>query len=95
MSIESEVIKKIARLARLNLDQKEAQNLSEEISNILGLIDQMNAIDTENVSPMTHPFDAQLRLREDQVTAGDQRKHLQAFAPDAEHGLYRVPKVIE
>ena len=95
MSIKSEDVHKIARLAQLNLSADEAASLSHEITNILGLVAQMEAVDTNNVEPMTHPFDAQLRLRADEVTAQDRREALQASAPDAQNGLYRVPKVID
>ena len=95
MSIESKAVHDIARLARLKLSAQEAENLSQEIGNILKLVEQMNSVDTEHVSPMTHPFDATLRLRADEVTAVDQRETLQALAADAKQGLYRVPKVID
>jgi len=55
----------------------------------------MNAIDTDGVQPMTHPFDATLRMRKDQVSEDNQREHFQAVAPKVENGLYLVPKVID
>lgn len=61
----------------------------------MNLVEQMDAVDTENVSPMAHPQDAFQRLREDTVTEENQREHFQKNAPAVEDGLYLVPQVIE
>ena len=66
-----------------------------DLSNILELVEQMNAVDTSGVTPMSHPLDAVQRLREDVVTEIDRREQFQAIAPLTEDGLYLVPKVIE
>ena len=65
------------------------------MSNILNLIDQMQSVNTDDVSPLAHAFDAVQRLREDKVTETDQRDELQKIAPETEEGLFLVPKVIE
>lgn len=95
MSLNTEQVKKIALLARLQVTPAEAERFAESLSRILGLIEQMNAVDTKNVEPMAHPSDAGLRLREDAVTEPNQREKFQAIAPAVEAGLYLVPKVIE
>ena len=65
------------------------------MSSILDLVEQMNSVDTEGVTPMAHPQDVAQRLREDEVLEENQREHFQSIAPATENGLYLVPKVIE
>lgn len=95
MALDTDTVHTIARLARLNITDKEVTKYASELSNILVLVEQMEAVDTEGVEPMTHPFDASLRLREDAVTQSDQRNKFQSLAPESEQGLYLVPKVID
>jgi aspartyl-tRNA(Asn)/glutamyl-tRNA(Gln) amidotransferase subunit C len=95
MSLSREQVRKIAHLARLRITEDEAGAYAQSLTRILGLIEQMNAVDTASVEPMAHPNDAALRLREDAVTETDQRERFLALAPAAEAGLYLVPKVIE
>ncbi|RKZ57277.1 MAG: Asp-tRNA(Asn)/Glu-tRNA(Gln) amidotransferase GatCAB subunit C [Gammaproteobacteria bacterium] len=95
MSIEVDEVKKIAKLACLSVDDADIQDYATNLSNILDLVAQMNAVDTSGVTPMSHPFDVVQRLREDIVTATDRRDEFQAIAPKTEDGLYLVPKVIE
>lgn len=95
MSISPEEVLKIANLARLQIKQEEVEQYSTDLSSIINLVEQMNAVDTTDVLPMAHPLDATQRLREDKVTEDNQRDKFQAIAPSAEKGLYLVPKVIE
>jgi aspartyl-tRNA(Asn)/glutamyl-tRNA(Gln) amidotransferase subunit C len=95
MSLQKDDIDKIAHLARLAIGEEDIPEYAQTLSNILGLVEQMNAVDTSGVTPMAHPLDAQQRLRADVVTEQDQREHFQATAPQVEAGLYLVPKVIE
>lgn len=95
MSLDTTQVRKIAHLARLRISSDEAEQYAVELSRILGLIEQMNAVETEGVAPMAHPSDAPLRLRPDEVTEPDQREKFQAIAPAVEAGLYLVPKVVE
>jgi aspartyl-tRNA(Asn)/glutamyl-tRNA(Gln) amidotransferase subunit C len=95
MSLTREQVRKIAHLARLEITEAEAAAYAETLTRILGLIEQMNAVDTTGVEPMAHPTDMRLRLREDAVTEPDRRERFLAIAPAAEAGLYLVPKVIE
>ena len=95
MSLTPAEIQHIAKLARLKTDEVEAQSYATQLSRIMGLIEQMNEIDTNDVAPMSHPQDAALRLREDIVTAENCRDDYQKVAPIAENGLYLVPKVID
>ena len=95
MSISPEEVLKIANLARLKISQDEVEQYAVELSNIVTLVEQMNKIDTQNVEPMAHPLDVTQRLRKDEVTEINQREKFQSVAPNAEKGLYLVPKVIE
>ena len=95
MSLERADVEKIAHLARLAVSEDELDAVASDLSNILDLVEQMNAVDTEGVVPMAHPLHMVQRLRADVVTETDQRDHFQSVAPLAEEGLYLVPKVIE
>jgi aspartyl-tRNA(Asn)/glutamyl-tRNA(Gln) amidotransferase subunit C len=95
MSLDSEDVKKIAKLARLAIDDVDVPGYATNLSNILGLVEQMNSVDTTGVVPMSHPLDAVQRLREDVVTEINQREEFQRIAPATENGLYLVPRVIE
>jgi aspartyl-tRNA(Asn)/glutamyl-tRNA(Gln) amidotransferase subunit C len=95
MPLDREQVYKIAQLARLEISAADAAGYAESLSRILGLIEQMNAVDTDDVEPMAHPIEEGLRLRDDTVTESDQREKFQSSAPAVEAGLYLVPKVIE
>lgn len=95
MSLDADEVKKIAYLARLKIEEADIPGYVSNLSNILDLVAQMNAVDTAGVTPMSHPLDAVQRLREDVVTEGNQRERFQAIAPKTEDGLYLVPQVIE
>ncbi len=95
MLINNDDVKKIAHLARLALTEQESKDFAGSLSRILGLIEQMNAVDTAGVEPMAHPSEAALRLREDVVKEENQRDQFQAVAPATEAGLYLVPRVLE
>ena len=90
-----EEVRRIARLARIELAQAEALAMREQLNGILAMVEEMRGIDTSAVEPMAHPQDARQRLREDRVTEGDERERFQALAPQVEDGLYLVPQVIE
>ena len=95
MSLTKQDVENIAHLARLAIDEADIPGYANNLSNILELVEQMNAIDTTDVEPMAHPLDAVQRLRKDEVTEENQREHYQQVAPNTEAGLYLVPKVIE
>ena len=90
-----EEIARLARLARIEVASGEAVALQQQLNGILSLVDQMRAVDTAGIEPMSHPQDARQRLRDDRVTEPNRRDHFQQSAPQAEDGLYLVPKVIE
>ena len=86
---------KVAQLARLQVTESEIEDVSERISEILRLIDQMQSINTDSIAPMSHPFDGTQVLRSDVITEQNSRDELQALAPSVEKGLFLVPKVLE
>ena len=95
MSLQRDDVQKIAHLARLAVSDAEADALVKDLTNILDLVAQMDAVDTDQVEPMAHPTDMVQRLRADEVTETDQRDAFQAHAPAVERGLFLVPRVIE
>ena len=95
MSLTAEEVKNIAHLARLSIKEENIQIYADNLSGILDLVAQMDAVDTDSVQPMAHPQDVSQRLRKDIVTESDQREKFQKNAPVIEDGLYLVPQVIE
>lgn len=95
MALSLEEVGRIARLARIELAPGDAEATQAKLNGIFGLIEQMQAVDTTGVAPMSHPQDVVQRLRPDAVTEVDRRAAFQRVAPEAEQGLYLVPKVIE
>ena len=95
MSLDAEQVKNIAHLARIEINEADIPGYAETLSNILDLVDQMAAVNTDDVEPMAHPMDASQRLRADVVTETNNREKFQAVAPKTEDGLYLVPQVIE
>ena len=95
MSVDLSTVKKVAGLARIAISDDEAEALVPELNNILGWIEQLQEVETSSVQPMTAVIANQLRLRDDEVTDGDIRDQVLANAPQAEHGFFAVPKVIE
>ena len=94
-SLDKADIEKLAELARVRVADADLPELTERISSILALVDQMQAVDTSGVEPLANPLDARQRLRQDRVTEGDRRGEFQALAPAVEDGLYLVPRVVE
>ena len=94
-ALDNETVEKIANLARLKINDEDIDSYAKQLSGILNLVEQMNAVDTNNIQPMAHPQDQKQRLREDKVSEEDQRQTFQEIAPKVEAGLYLVPKVIE
>jgi aspartyl-tRNA(Asn)/glutamyl-tRNA(Gln) amidotransferase subunit C len=95
MSVDAATVKKIASLARIAITDEEVAKIAPELDNILGWIEQLGEVDTSGVAPMTAVIPNHLRLRDDVVTDGDKRDAVLANAPQAEHGFFTVPKVIE
>lgn len=95
MSLKPTDIKTIARLARLAVKEDEIAEYQRELGNILGLVEQMQAVSTATITPLAHPLEINARLRPDAVTETDQREKFQQIAPETDNGFYLVPRVIE
>jgi aspartyl-tRNA(Asn)/glutamyl-tRNA(Gln) amidotransferase subunit C len=95
MSVSTEQVRHIAKLARIAMSDEEIERLAPELNNILGWVEQLAEVDTDGVEPLATVIDQKLRLRDDVVTEGDIRDEVLANAPEAEHGFFAVPKVIE
>ncbi|OWY40899.1 Asp-tRNA(Asn)/Glu-tRNA(Gln) amidotransferase GatCAB subunit C [Xenophilus sp. AP218F] len=95
MSLTHQDVARIAKLARIEVSDAEIAATGEQLNKIFGLIEQMQAVNTDGIEPMAHPQDVSLRLRDDVVTEPNRREAFQAVAPQVEKGLFLVPKVIE
>jgi len=100
MSVDKQIVAKIASLARIRMDDAELERMVPELNNILSWVEQLGEVDCSGVEPMTAVIPNTLRLREDVVnadplTGGDRRDDILANAPAREHGFFGVPKVIE
>ncbi|MDR3086390.1 MAG: Asp-tRNA(Asn)/Glu-tRNA(Gln) amidotransferase subunit GatC [Azoarcus sp.] len=93
--LSSKQVERLARLSRLTMPDDAIDITRAQLDSIFTLIAQMQAVDTSGIAPMSHPQELYARLREDAVTESDRRAAFQAVAPQAESGLYIVPKVIE
>lgn len=95
MSLSPDDVKRIAALARIEIDDAQAQATQTQLNTIFDLIAAMQAVDTAGIEPMAHAQEVHQRLRDDVVTETDRHAAFQAIAPAVENGLYLVPKVIE
>jgi aspartyl-tRNA(Asn)/glutamyl-tRNA(Gln) amidotransferase subunit C len=95
MSIDIDTARKVAKLARIKVEDEALPALATEFSNILGFIEQLNEVDVEGVEPMTSVTPQRLYRREDVVADGNQPKAVLQNAPDAREGFFAVPKVVE
>ncbi len=95
MSLSTAQVEHIARLSRIALDPTEVEATRLKLDSIFDLIEQMQAVDTTGVEPMSHPQELSARLRDDDATDSGHPALFQSIAPQAEAGLYLVPKVIE
>ena len=95
MSLSPEQVQQVAHLARLELKPEKTALYATQLSNILAMVDQLTAANTQGVSPMAHPLELTQRLRPDVISEANRRDDYQAIAPETADGLYLVPKVIE
>ena len=95
MSVDTVTVRHIAKLSRLAMSDAEVEALVPELNNILGWVEQLGEVDTSGVEPLTAVIDQKLRLRDDVVDDGGIRDAVLANAPEAQHGFFAVPKVIE
>ena len=95
MSVDTATVRHIAKLARIGMTDAEIEALVPELNNILGWVEQLGEVNTDGVEPLTAVIDQKLRLRDDVVDDGNIRDQILANAPEAQHGFFAVPKVIE
>ena len=95
MSVNTQQVRHIAKLARIAMSDAEIEALVPELNAIIGWVEQLGEVNTDGVEPLTAVIEQKLRLRDDAVTDGDCRDAVLANAPEAQHGFFAVPKVIE
>jgi aspartyl-tRNA(Asn)/glutamyl-tRNA(Gln) amidotransferase subunit C len=95
MSVSPDQVRHIAKLARIAMSEAELERLGPELNAIIGWVEQLAQVNTDGVEPLTAVIHQKLRLRDDAVTDGDIRDQVLANAPEAQHGFFAVPKVIE
>lgn len=95
MAVDKTTVAQIARLARIRVDEAQQETLTEELSNIIGWVEQLGELDTEGVEPMTSVVEVRLPMREDVVADGDRQADVLKNAPETADGFFVVPKVIE
>jgi aspartyl-tRNA(Asn)/glutamyl-tRNA(Gln) amidotransferase subunit C len=95
MSVSHEQVRHIAKLARIAMSEEELERLVPELNAIIGWVEQLAEVNTDGIEPLTAVIEQKLRLRDDAVTDGDIRDDILANAPEAQHGFFAVPKVIE
>lgn len=95
MSVDTETVKRVAKLARIAIDDEDAERMTGELNRILGFVEQLNEVDVEGVEPMTSVIPLAMKKRADEVTDGDRAGDIVANAPASDEGFFLVPKVVE
>jgi aspartyl-tRNA(Asn)/glutamyl-tRNA(Gln) amidotransferase subunit C len=88
-------IEKVARLARLELSEKEKETFQSQLDQILTHMEQLNRMDTAGVEPTSHAIPVYNAFREDETRPSSPKEEVMAIAPEEEEGYYRVPRIIE
>lgn len=95
MSIDIEKTRKVAGLARIHMEEEQLETAAPQLSKIIGFVEQLAEVDTDNVEPLANVVDITLNLREDKITDGDCADKVLANAPESTQGYFVVPKVVE
>ncbi|MHA6345870.1 Asp-tRNA(Asn)/Glu-tRNA(Gln) amidotransferase subunit GatC [Roseivivax sp. CAU 1761] len=95
MSIDTETARRVAKLARIRVEEEALPALAQEFNTILGFIEQLQDVDVDGVEPMVSVTPMRLKRRRDEVTAGGDAARVLSNAPDAREGFFAVPKVVE
>lgn len=95
MSIDKDTAARVAKLARIKVEEDALPALAQEFNTILGFIEQLNEVDVDGVEPMTSVTPQRLKRRADEVTQGNMPEKILANAPDSREGFFAVPKVVE
>ena len=95
MSVDQATVRRIARLARIRISDNEVPKLEGELNHILGWIEMLEEVDTDNVEPMTSVVENSMRLRKDEVNDGGYPDRVTGNAPASDENFFMVPKVVE
>ena len=95
MSVDQKTVKRVARLARLKVQDEDVPRLAGELNSILGFIEQLNEVDVSSVEPMTSVVTMKMKMRKDEVTDGHYAQKIIANAPAQDEDFFMVPKVVE
>ena len=95
MSIDTETARRVAKLARIRVEDADLPALAQDFNRILGFVEQLNEVDVDGIEPMTSVTPMRLKRRVDEVTDGNQQAKVLSNAPDAREGFFAVPKVVE
>jgi len=95
MAVDRDTVIRVARLARVNVPDVDLDTLADELSKIIGWVEQLDEVDTDDIAPMASVADMKLRWRADEVTDGSIPDKVTANAPDPQKGMFSVPKVVE
>lgn len=95
MKVDADLVNNVAVLAQLKIQDSDLAETISNLTNVLGLVDQMQGVDTKGISPMSNPLDATQIMRPDVVTESNQREQFQKVAPSVERGFFLVPRVVE
>ncbi len=95
MSVDQTTVRRVARLARIKVQDADVPRLADELNVILSFVEQLNEVDVSGVEPMTSVVATTMRLRKDEVTDGHYAKDVTRNAPASEDDFFMVPKVVE
>ena len=95
MSVDTDTVRRVARLARIAVKEEELAPLAGELNTILDWVEQLGEVEVDGVEPMTSVTPMALKQREDEVTDGNRLDDVMLNAPDSREGFYAVPKVVE
>tara|TARA_R110002072_G_scaffold2252_4_gene18642 strand:+ start:9650 stop:9997 length:348 start_codon:yes stop_codon:yes gene_type:complete len=95
MKVDADLVKNVATLAQLQIQDSDLEKTITNLTDVLGLVDQMQGVDTREISPMSNPLDATQVMRPDVITESNQRDQFQKVSPNVEKGFFLVPRVVD
>ena len=95
MSIDNSTVKKVAKLARIEINEEEETTLITELNNILGWVDELKQVNTDSVEPMLSVFNESMQMREDKAESNFDNNQILKNSPESNSGFFVVPKVVE
>ena len=95
MSIDNKTVRKVSKLAKIKINEKEETKFIEELNNILGWVDELKKVDTDQIEPMLSVFNESMVMRKDEVSSDISEEYVLKNAPESKSGFFVVPKVVE